>query len=117
MFRNNRSAVALLRFGNEQGRCLRRPRSRGEHSRLLGIREAPGGATASPPGGLQSLAAAEPDKDSNNTARSYLSWRQAEKLVRSDFYKSETQIALSFCLVEFHLPAVILPSLEDFKVP
>ena len=46
----HRSAVVLLRFGNElEGRRSRRPRYRGEHSPMLGIGEAPGGASASPP--------------------------------------------------------------------
>src|SRR6516164_5068735 len=46
----HRSAVDLWRFGNElEGRRLRRPRYRGEDSPLLGIGEAPGGASASPP--------------------------------------------------------------------
>ena len=45
-----RSAVDLLRFGNElEGRRLRRPRYRGGHSPTLGIGEAPGGASAFPP--------------------------------------------------------------------
>ena len=46
----HRSAVVLLRFGSDlEGRRLRRPRYRGEDSPLLGIGEAPGGASASPP--------------------------------------------------------------------
>ena len=42
-------AGVSLRFGNElEGRRLRRPRYRDEPSPLLGIDEAPGGASASP---------------------------------------------------------------------
>jgi len=41
----HRSAVFWLRFGNEEGRRLRRPRYRGEQSHLLDIGEAPGGAS------------------------------------------------------------------------
>jgi len=43
----HRSPVVLLRFGDAlEGRRLRRPRYRGEQSPLLGIGEAPGGASA-----------------------------------------------------------------------
>jgi hypothetical protein len=60
----HRSAVVLLRFGNEQRRCLRRPRYRDEHSPFAGHSRSSGRRKRVPSKFFARLSHSSPDQTS-----------------------------------------------------